>query len=122
MPFCLVSSTMARYLFLALALLAILATSLPAADDLPAARKLLLRGKYEEAADAYRALAKKEPVEAALGLARARQAAGDREGAEKAIREALAKHADSAVLHAELALQLFERGLLDDAEKSAAQA
>jgi tetratricopeptide (TPR) repeat protein len=122
MPFCLVSSTMARHFFLAFALLAALAQPSIAADDLVAARKLLLRGKYDEAADAYRALAKKKPVEAALGVARARQAVGDREGAEKALRDALAKHADDADLHSELALQLFEQGQLEEAEKSAAQA
>jgi tetratricopeptide (TPR) repeat protein len=113
---------MARHFFLAFALLAALAQPSISADGFAAARKLLLRGKYDEAADAYRALAKREPVEAALGVARARQAVGDREGAEQALRDVLAKQADSADLHSELALLLFERGQLDDAEKSAAEA
>ncbi|HEY2841308.1 MAG TPA: hypothetical protein VGJ26_19280, partial [Pirellulales bacterium] len=41
-----------------------------ATSELAAARSLLLKGKHEEAAEAYSALLEAQPVAAAIGLAR----------------------------------------------------
>lgn len=88
--------------------------SLPAlgADEAPlaAARKLLLTGKYDEAADAFQALATSHPVPASLGIARARAAVGKYDEAERALRSTLEKQPKSADLHAELALLRFDQG------------
>lgn len=86
------------------------------ADELSAARRLFLTGKYEEAADAYAALPKQQGVEAAIGLARARQSLGDRAAAEKLLREARERHPQSAEVAAELALLLWQHGAAEEAQ------
>lgn len=106
-------------LMTAFAALGILVPGLAFGGELDDACALLLSGKYAEAADAYSGLIEKEPVEATIGLARARASTGQREAAEKALRSAIEKHDDSAALHAELALLLFERAALAEAQQAA---
>lgn len=78
-----------------------------AADDAPSqARKLLLTGKYAEAADLYEPLAARSPA-AAVGLARCLAAQGKTEEAVKRLSAAAAGQAD---VQAELARLAFERG------------
>lgn len=91
-----------------------------AADDaaLREARELFLRGNYEEAADSYTELVDKEPVKAALGLARCKAASGERDVAVKRLEAAADKHPQAAELHAELALLAFEHGDYEQAAKS----
>lgn len=93
-----------------------------AAEGLDQAETLLLTGKYAEAADAYTALAAKHPVSAAIGLARAQLAQGQRNEALAGIKGAAARNPKDADLQAELALLLFERGEWKDAEAAAAKA
>ena len=90
-----------------------LAVAHASTDDLANARKLLLGGKYAEAEDAYRPLAKKD-FRAALGLARSQDARGMREEAAKTLSEAPAGHAQ---IEAELARLAFDRGDYPAAEK-----
>lgn len=78
----------------------------PAAD----ARRWLLTGRYQEAAQGYQELARQEPVAGALGWARCQIAQGQTVEAEKTLREALSKQPQSAELHAELAELLFQQG------------
>ena len=88
--------------------LAIVATAVAtAAEDDPAeARRLLLSGKYAEAAEIYGRGAPEDPA-AALGLARSLAAEGKYEEARQALAAAPGEHAE---LHAELARLAFERG------------
>jgi Flp pilus assembly protein TadD len=97
-------------LFLAFLGLAITPAS---GDDLVNARKLLLSGKYAEAEDAYRPVAKKD-FRAALGLARSQDARGMREAAAKTLDMAPAGHAE---IEAEAARLAFERGQYKAAEE-----
>jgi Flp pilus assembly protein TadD len=90
-----------------------LAIAPASAADLANARKLLLGGKYAEAEDAYRPLAKKD-FRAALGLARSQDARGMREEAAKTLAGAPAGHAE---IEAELARLAFDRGDYPAAEK-----
>lgn len=87
-----------------------------------AARKLYLQGKYDEAREAYEALAAKQPVAAAVGLAHCMTSVGESEDAVKFLVAAVAKHADSADLHSELARLAFERGDYAAAQTSVAAA
>ncbi len=98
----------------------LLASAALAADPQPLddARELLLTGKYAEAKDAYAKLASVHPRAAALGTARAQHAVGERTTAEKTLRDALA-HDEAGEVQAELAILLFERGALDEAETTA---
>lgn len=111
---------------LALATLAIFSDlavgAAPAADETRAARSLLLAGKYEEAAEAYSALAGSQPIEAAIGLARCRAAVGKRDEVAKLLDEAAAQNPQSAIVHAEAARWALARGDREAAEKSAAAA
>ena len=77
-------------------------------DELKQARSLLLRGRYEESAEAYVAPAEKHPIPAALGLSRCRMASGETDEARKVVHAALEKHPASSELHAELAVLEFE--------------
>jgi tetratricopeptide (TPR) repeat protein len=96
----------------------------PAKKDeaVAAARKLFLQGKYDEAREAYETLTDKQPVVAALGLAHCMTSVGETEDAVKTLTTALARHADSANLHAELARLAFERGDYPAAQTSVAAA
>jgi len=90
-----------------------------AADDSPAkARRLLLGGKYAEAAEIYAPLAKKNPA-AALGLARCMAAGGKTDQAVRTLSAAAGPHAE---LHAELARLAFQRGDYKEAKTRARQA
>ena len=93
-----------------------------ASGDVAAARRLYLRGNYEEAAEAFGRLAEKTPVAAALGLARCRAAVGKNEEAEKTLATAATKHPTAAELKAVLAELAFGRGDYPTAEKLAGQA
>ena len=85
---------------------------------MPQARKLLLRGKYAEAADLYSPLATKLPA-AAVGLARGLAAQGKDDAAEEAL--AAAPGRDAGVL-AERAAMAFGRGKVENSRKWADEA
>jgi len=88
-------------------LLSVFSAPAIAAERTPAdARRLLMGGKYAEAAELYAPSAAKDPL-AALGLARCRAAEGKLDAAVKALCSAAGDHAD---LHAELARLALERG------------
>lgn len=105
---------------IAIVLLFFLLTAAASADDgeLSRARKLLLRGKYAEAADLYTPLAKKDAA-AAVGLARCLASQGKDTAAEKVLAAAPAKHV--AVL-TERAAIAFDCGKSDNARKWAEEA
>jgi cellulose synthase operon protein C len=111
-----------------LALLAIFAAPLRAADDpaalLTQAKTHFEKGRYEEALEAYHraAAAKADPVAVALGVSDARQAVGAWEEAEKAIVAALAAAPQDPRLLARRAELHLLRGQLADAEKVAESA
>jgi tetratricopeptide (TPR) repeat protein len=86
-------------------------------EELAAARKLYLRGNYEEAAEAYAELHEAEPVEAAVGLARCRLANGERQKAIEILEQAAKEQAQEAALPAELARAAFDGGDYAQAEK-----
>ncbi len=88
-------------------------------ETLADARRLQMKGRYEEAAEAYTRLAPEQPVAAALGLARCRQAAGRIDDAEKILAEAAARRTDDASLSAERALLALYRGGHDAAGQHA---
>ncbi|HUY88143.1 MAG TPA: tetratricopeptide repeat protein [Pirellulales bacterium] len=93
-----------------------------AADDLAAARKLFLTGKYAESQEAYEKLADGKPVEAALGIARCLASVGKRDEAAAILEAAAKKHSEAAALAAELARLAFERGDYPAAQLAAAAA
>src|SRR5687768_8973927 len=84
-------------------------TAAPAVD-LEEARSLLLRGRYEESAEAYTSLLEKETLQATLGLARCRLAVGESAEAVKLLTAAIEKQPGKAELHAELAAVAFDLG------------
>jgi cellulose synthase operon protein C len=84
-------------------------------DPLRDAQRWLLRGRYEEAAEAFANLDADQPVAAAIGLARSRLATGQIEQADAVLADALAQHGDDARLSAERALLALRRGLHDAA-------
>lgn len=99
---------------------AFIATSAVATETtLLDARRLYFIGKYAEAEEALVAIADKQPVESALGIARCQQAQGKMAEAEAGLKKAAAKHPRSAEPQAELAVIALERG---DYETAAARA
>src|SRR5688572_7702992 len=99
---------------------AFIVTSAVAAETtLLDARRLYFVGKYAEAEEALAAIADKQPVESALGIARCQQAQGKMAEAEAGLKTAAAKHPRSAEPQAELAVIALERG---DYETAAARA
>jgi tetratricopeptide (TPR) repeat protein len=88
-------------------------------EELAAARKLYLRGNYEEAADAYAELKQTLPVEAAMGRARCHVASGERPKAIELLEAAAKDHAQAVELPAELARLALERGDYQQAQKHA---
>lgn len=81
------------------------------ADELQDARRMYLGGQYEEATDAYRALAVREPtIASALGVARCQAATGLLDEARETLTAATAKHPEDAQFPAELARLAFDRG------------
>ena len=98
----------------------VLAAAAPAAEPadaspLVAAHRLLEQGKYAEAEEAYQALSADHGREAAIGLARSREASGHRDEAAKALQAAAEKHPKASALSAELARLALARGDLDQA-------
>jgi hypothetical protein len=91
-------------------------------DDLAAPRKLLLGGKYEEAVEAYQALAEKKPVAAAIGQARAFNAIGKDIDAQAALSEAFDKQGANADLLAEIAALHLQCGRLGACDGAVTQA
>src|SRR3984893_6435840 len=81
-----------------------------AEDAAVAARHLQLAGKYAEARDAYAELAEKQPVVAALGVARCQAAGGEIDEALRTLSKAAEHEPASAEVQAELASLYFERG------------
>ncbi len=57
------------------------------ASTLEEARRLRLRGRYEESAEIYSGLREAHPTEAALGLARCRFITGSRDQAEELLKQ-----------------------------------
>lgn len=92
------------------------------ADNLAAARKLLLTGKYAEAEESYQKLSSEKPVEAALGIARCQASTGRRDEAAAMLKSAAEKHPKAAELTAELARLAFDRGDYPAAQENAAEA
>ncbi len=133
------------FVLLLAGLLAVAGSHVDAAG-LPEARQHLLRGRYAEAADAYRQLASEHPAEAALGLARALASQGKIDAALEtlaAASEAFPVEAEPpeeagganvaktqgplpvdllADLQAEVALLQFQRGAYDLADRAVAAA
>ncbi len=89
-----------------LVVLAVWNTGIAAASDTTPARRMLLAGKYAEAAEMYAASAA-ENTEAALGCARSHWAVGKRDEAVKVL---AAAKGDSAEVQAELARMAFASG------------
>jgi hypothetical protein len=73
-------------------------------EQLREARRWLLRGRYEEAAEAFTKQAADQPVAAALGLARCRIATGRIDEADAVLAEAVSRHNDEGRLAAERAV------------------
>ena len=97
-------------------------TGVAVADDLAAARKLYLKGNYAEAAEAYDLLAKKQPAECAMGIARCAEAVGELDKASKALADGATAHPKDARFVAEQARLAFERGDLEATERHLAAA
>jgi len=93
-----------------------------AVPELAAARALLLKGKHEEAIEAYAALLEAQPIAAAIGRARAQVATGHRADAAKTIDDAIAKAPRSASLLSEAARLASARGDTATTEKHVASA
>ncbi|MGE0608619.1 MAG: tetratricopeptide repeat protein [Pirellulales bacterium] len=92
---------------------------------LQSARRFYLRGQFAEAEEAYAALAKPQPIAAALGQARCQAAVGEANKSAETLAAAAAQAGEepaSALLHAELARLAFESGEYPSAEKHAADA
>ncbi|NUQ63064.1 MAG: tetratricopeptide repeat protein [Pirellulales bacterium] len=105
---------MLRTALLALAL-GIFPLAALAAEPPSDARRLLLSGKYAEAAEIYQARAPQDPA-SAVGLSRCLAAEGKYDEAAAVLTAASADH---AVIQAELALLAFDRGDYPEAEKHA---
>jgi tetratricopeptide (TPR) repeat protein len=88
------------------------ALATPAADSTKA-RTLLMHGRYEEAAEVYKAQSA-DDRQAAIGLAACREAQGKTDEAVKTLRPSAEKHAD---IQAQLARLAFERGDYDEAHR-----
>jgi tetratricopeptide (TPR) repeat protein len=102
-----------------LSVLTALAIARAAEDPLANARKLLLGGKYAEAAEIYGPLAERQDPAAVLGLARVLSAEGKLDEAVNRLAAAAEGHAE---LQAELARLAFERGDTQQAQARADEA
>ena len=100
----------------ACALVLAVATCSAAQPPLEEARRLLMRGSYAEAGEAYAALLSTEPVSASLGKARVLVTTGEYESALDLLAAAAKSHANSADVRAELAQIEFARGNYDAAQ------
>jgi predicted Zn-dependent protease len=113
---------------LIVSLLAVLPAAKPAGDDsadaLAAARAHLLRGRYEEAAEAYGQLLADEQAgaAAALGLSQCHEATGRWDEAAAVVEQALERKPDQAALSARLAELALARGQMDRARELATRA
>src|SRR5947207_3374619 len=100
-----------------LLLLLLLAPAVAGADaELAHARTLLLTGRYADARGAYERLAARSPLEAAIGVARCREATGELDEATRALAAVTAKPPGAAAAEAELARLEFERGRWEAAQ------
>jgi len=93
----------------------------PAAAQEVAARTLLLKGRYAEAAARFSRDVESDPT-AAVGLARCRLAVGKWEEAAEILRVAAERFPKAAAIPAELALLALRRGDHDAAKQQAAAA
>ena len=100
--------------------LTVLCGWLHAEVDLAEARRLVLRGRYEEALEHYETFVSEESPEAALGRARCYRETGRSDRAERILQQTLETHSEHAELRAELALLRLERGAWDAAGRDAA--
>jgi predicted Zn-dependent protease len=91
-------------------------------DDLADARKLLLTGRYAEAATKYESLAESHPLPAALGLASCLGEQGKYDEAVTLLTATAKQHAAAAEVPARLAELAFERGQYDEASRQVAAA
>jgi tetratricopeptide (TPR) repeat protein len=89
--------------------------------ELAAARTQLLKGRYAEARERFAAAAATDPS-AVIGLAQALTATGKRGEALAALVEGSKRFADSAAIHAEMALAALDRGEYAQAEWHKARA
>ncbi len=109
-----------------LALVVQLPLAIPAEGDaespIAVAERMLLEGKHAEAEEAFAALAKEQPVPAALGLARVQEATGRRDAATATLSTAAKAHAEDARLPAESARLALARGDYQSAQQLAASA
>ncbi|MBI3468566.1 MAG: tetratricopeptide repeat protein [Planctomycetes bacterium] len=92
------------------------------ADELDDARRMYLSGQYEEATEAYKALADKQPAASALGVAHCQLAAGLLDEVRQTLTSATAKHPEDAHFPAELARLAFDAGDYPRAKEQAAAA
>lgn len=88
-------------------------------SEIGEARRLLLKGDYAEAGEAYAKLAAMQPVIAAIGQARSLAAVGIADKATEALTAALKQNPAAGELHAEMALLALNRGDLNEARRQA---
>jgi tetratricopeptide (TPR) repeat protein len=91
--------------------------TLRADADAARARALLLTGHYTDAQGFYERLAPREPIAAAIGIARCRDAVGALGDALRTLSALTEKHPEAAEAQAELARLEFERGNYDAAQR-----
>ncbi len=112
-----------RWLLLA-ACFALVGSGVAGADEpseLDAAWQLYWRGSYGEAAEAFAALAKPQPVEAAIGQARCWMSEGQNDQAQTLLAATLAEHAGEVRLHTLLAELAYLQGDWKAARQQLAQ-
>jgi len=85
-------------------------------SELATAQALLLKGRYEEAAERFSRLSETSPT-AAIGVARCKQETGKREEALAVLNAAAERFSKSAAVPAVLALAAIDRGELDEARR-----
>ncbi len=104
------SATLAAIAGLMLAAAAARAVDPESPDAASVARRLLDEGKYAEAEEKFRGLQAEQPLIAAVGIARCQRATGHRDAAAETLTATFQKHAEAAVLPAEMAAIALERG------------
>jgi tetratricopeptide (TPR) repeat protein len=103
---------MSRYWLLILAPFVAAAAAPPQRDALD----LLRHGRYAEARQAYLAMAARDPIASAIGVARCAEATGALDDAVRSLAEVARRNPLAADLHAEWATLEFERGAYDSAQ------
>src|SRR5262245_29346970 len=110
-----------RRVFILLSFVSLTFPALGQDEAAATARALLLKGRYDEAAERYASEAHGD-VAAAVGLARCKLATGKRADAEAILQTASARFPESAAVPAELALVALDRGDYETARAKAAAA